>query len=108
MAQPARPASASSEIVPPDVACQTQTIMSRDHILHKVRTALGRSADQPPPPAPPARISIPAIGREAKIESFFERLEALAGKTFRAATPGEALDYVRRVVDGRPTVASNA
>lgn len=82
--------------------------MSRDHILHKVRTALGRSADQAPPPAPAARISIPAIGREAKIESFFDRLEALAGKTFRAATPGDALDYVRRVLDGRPAVASNA
>jgi L-lactate utilization protein LutC len=82
--------------------------MSRDHILHKVRTALGRSADQPPPPAPPARISIPEIGREARIESFFDRLEALAGKTFRAHTAGDALDYVRRVVDGRPAVASNA
>jgi Uncharacterized conserved protein len=82
--------------------------MSRDHILHKVRTALGRTFDQPPPPAPPARISIPAIGSEAKIESFFNRLEALAGKTFRAATPDDALEYVRRVVDGRPAVASNA
>lgn len=82
--------------------------MSRDHILHKVRTALGRTAGQPPPPAPPARISIPKIGREAKIESFFDRLQTLAGKTFHAHTPGEALDYVRRVVDGRPAVASNA
>jgi L-lactate dehydrogenase complex protein LldG len=45
---------------------------------------------------------------DAKIESFVERLSALAGKVFCAAAPGDALDYIRRVVDGRPVVASNA
>jgi L-lactate dehydrogenase complex protein LldG len=82
--------------------------MSRDNILHKVRTALGRSVDQAPPPAPPARIHVPAIGTEAKIESFRTRLEALAGKTHHARSAAEAVDYVRRVVDGRTAVASNA
>jgi hypothetical protein len=82
--------------------------MSRDNILHKVRTALGRSVDQPPPPAPPARIRVPTIGAEAKIESFRARLEALAGKTHHARSVADAVDYVRRVVDGRPAVASNA
>ena len=82
--------------------------MSRDHILHKIRTALGRSVDQVPPPAPPARIVIPSSSIPARIDSFRARLEALAGKTYLAASPGDALDYVRRVVDGRPAVASNA
>lgn len=82
--------------------------MSRDDILHKVRTALGRSVNQAPPPAPPARIRVPRIGREAKIGSFLARLEALAGKTHRAHSAADALEYVRRVVDGRPAVASNA
>ena len=82
--------------------------MSRENILHKVRTALGRSVDQAPPPAPPARICVPSIGMEAKIESFLERLEALAGKTHHARSAADALEYVRRVVDGRPAVASNA
>jgi L-lactate dehydrogenase complex protein LldG len=82
--------------------------MSRDNILHKVRTALGRSVDQPPPPAPPARISVPSIGMEAKIVSFLDRLEALAGKTHHARSAADALAYVRRVVDGRQAVASNA
>jgi L-lactate dehydrogenase complex protein LldG len=82
--------------------------MSRDNILHKVRTALGRSVDQVPPPAPPARISVPSIGREAKIESFLTRVQALAGKTHHVRSAGDALEYVRRVVDGRPAVASNA
>jgi L-lactate dehydrogenase complex protein LldG len=82
--------------------------MSRDNILHKVRTALGRSVDQPPPPAPPVRISVPSIGMDAKIASFLERLEALAGKTHHARSTADALAYVRRVVDGRQAVASNA
>jgi L-lactate dehydrogenase complex protein LldG len=90
------------------VASAIEKVMSRENILHKVRTALGRSVDQSPPPAPPARIRIPAIGREAKIESFLTRLEALAGKTHRAGSAAEALEYVRQVVNGRPAVASNA
>jgi L-lactate utilization protein LutC len=82
--------------------------MSRDNILHKVRTALGRSADQPPPPPPPVRISVPVVAMETKVASFRERLEALAGKVHVAESAEDALDYVRRVVDGRPAVASNA
>lgn len=82
--------------------------MSRDNILHKVRTALGRSANQPPPPAPPVRIVVPSVGMDAKIASFRERLEALAGKTCLAASYDDALDYVRVVIAGRPAVASNA
>src|SRR6266404_276349 len=82
--------------------------MSRDYILHKVRTALGRSVEQPPPPAPPVRIVIPSVGLEKKIDSFCERLEALAGKTHRAGSLADALDYVERLVAGRPAVASNA
>jgi L-lactate dehydrogenase complex protein LldG len=82
--------------------------MSRDNILHKVRTALGRSADQLPPPAPPVRIVVPDPPIEERIATFRARLEALAGKTHHAASPADALDYVRSVIDGRPAVASNA
>jgi len=82
--------------------------MSRDYILHKVRTALGRSVDQPPPAPPPARIAVPTAGMEEKIDSFCRRLEALAGKTHRAGSFADALDYVQRVVAGRLAVASNA
>ncbi len=82
--------------------------MSRDNILHKVRTALGRSAESPPPSPPPVRLSIPSVGMEAKIASLRERVEALAGETYLAGSPEDALDYVRRVIDGRDAVASNA
>jgi L-lactate utilization protein LutC len=82
--------------------------MPRDHILHKVRTALGRSVGQPPPAPPAPRIAVPEIGMEAKIASFRARLEALAGRTHCAASPADALDYVQSVICGRPAVASNA
>src|SRR5436190_11592664 len=81
--------------------------MSRDNILHKVRTALGRSVGQEPPPPPPARVVIPSVGMDARVDSFCRRLEALAGKTHRAVS-GDAAEYVGRVVNGRQAVASNA
>lgn len=82
--------------------------MSRDNILHKVRTALGRRADEAPPPIPPVRIVVPTVSMEAKIDSFRQRLEALAGKTHLAQYPADALNFVCRIIDGRPAVASNA
>ncbi len=82
--------------------------MARDNILHKVRTALGRNVGQEPGPCPPARIVVPAVSIDAKIASFRERLEALAGRVHVASSPDDARDYVRSVVNGRVAVASNA
>src|SRR4051812_23508234 len=108
MAEPARPSGPRAEDIPAIVARTVEALMSRDYILHKVRTALGRSVDQPAPPPPPARIVVAHSGTEAKIATFCERLEALAGKTHRAASPADACDYVGGVVAGRQAVASNA
>jgi L-lactate utilization protein LutC len=83
-------------------------MMERDHILHQIRTALGRSAGQSAPPAPPARLVIPEVDPERRIQSLFSKVEALAGKTFRARSLEAARDYVAGVVDGRTAVASNA
>ena len=82
--------------------------MSREHILHKVRTALGRSAGQPVAEAPPARIVVPQVDMEERITSMRTRIEALAGKTARAATPAEACAMVAEAIEGKTAVASNA
>jgi L-lactate dehydrogenase complex protein LldG len=82
--------------------------MSREHVLHKVRTALGRSAGQPVEAPPPVRLSVPEAGMEARISVFFERIEALAGKTHRARSLEDARAYVETVIAGRKAVASNA
>jgi len=76
---------------------------AREHILHKVRTALGRSAGQPPETAPEARLRVPGIDREERIRRM---LASFSGKTLRAASPQEARDYVAAQLDGRRAVAS--
>lgn len=81
--------------------------MSREHILHKVRTALGRSAGQIVAEAPPARIVVPQVEMEERIASMRTRIEALAGKTARAATPAEACAMVAEAIEGKTAVASN-
>lgn len=82
--------------------------MARDYILHKVRTALGRSAGQAPVETPEARIVIPEKDLEDRIQTFFSCIEILSGKTYRAAAPEDARDYVARIVAGKTAVASNS
>jgi L-lactate dehydrogenase complex protein LldG len=82
--------------------------MSREAVLHKVRTALGRNAGQPVHEPPPVRLVVPEVDIEARVQSFCERIEALAGKTHRAASAAAARDYVSNVIAGRSAVLSNA
>jgi L-lactate dehydrogenase complex protein LldG len=83
--------------------------MTRDPILHRIRTALGRSAGQAASAdAPPVRLVIPEVDREARIVSFTERLEALGGKVQRATTREEACALVAAAIEGKSAVASNA
>jgi len=82
--------------------------MSRDNILHRVRTALGRSAGQGAADPPPARIRIPEVDMEKRISSMFASIEALAGKTHRAATPADARAFVAAAITGKSAVVSNA
>jgi L-lactate dehydrogenase complex protein LldG len=83
--------------------------MTRDHILHRIRTALGRSAGQAPSAdAPPVRLVVPEVDRGARILSFTERLCALGGTVQRAATAEEACALVAAAIEGKSAVASNA
>ena len=82
--------------------------MARDHILHRIRTALGRSAGQEPPPAPPVRLHIPQVDAESRIASLLEKVEALAGTVYRVAGAERACRLVAEAVAGKTAVASNA
>jgi len=86
--------------------------MSREAILNKVRTALGRSARQAPEVGmaepPPVRLRLAAMDADSRVVSLLRAVEALAGKTRRVATTEDARAYVGAVVDGRTAVASNA
>jgi L-lactate dehydrogenase complex protein LldG len=82
--------------------------MTRDHILHRIRTALGRGAGQAAADAPPVRLVVPEMDRETRILSFTAQLEALGGKVQRAATTAEACALVAAAIEGKSAVASNA
>jgi len=82
--------------------------MSRDHILHTVRTALGRSAGQAIADPPPVRLRLPEVDLDSRVSSMLARVEALAGKTHRAATVDDARAYAAALLQGRSAVASNA
>ena len=79
--------------------------MSRDHILHRVRTALGRSAGQAAADPPPARIRVPEAGMDARIASVIARVEALAGRALETSDPRSA---VAAAIAGKTAVASNS
>jgi L-lactate dehydrogenase complex protein LldG len=79
--------------------------MAREHILHRVRTALGRSAGAPPGDPPPVRLRIPEVDMEARIASMRTRIEALAGKTARTSDPRS---FAAEAIAGKTAVASNA
>jgi L-lactate dehydrogenase complex protein LldG len=83
-------------------------LMEREYVLHKVRTALGRSAGQEPGEAPPVRIRIPRIEPADRVDRFCRALEALAGKTYRADSAADARAYVQSAIAGKTAVASNA
>ena len=86
--------------------------MSREAILNKVRTALGRSAGEQIAEPPPVRLRVAehleAMDLETRIASMLRAVEALAGKTWRVATGEDARAYVGAVLDGKTAVASNA
>jgi L-lactate utilization protein LutC len=84
------------------------TLMQREYVLHKVRTALGRSAGQEAGDVPPVRIRIPRVEIADRMDAFCQALEALAGKTYRASSPEDAGAFVRRAIQGKTAVASNA
>jgi hypothetical protein len=82
--------------------------MSRDQMLRDIRTALGRQPGQPIPTPPPVRIVVPDVPVSQRIDSMLERVAALAGKTLRSKSTGEAREYVASVIQGKTAVTSNA
>lgn len=84
--------------------------MSREDVLATVRSALGRSAGQPPSaPVPPPLIRVPEDSPvENRIIQFSKALTALNGNVFVAVSPEAARDYVEKALASRDAIASNA
>jgi len=83
--------------------------MSREAVLGGVRAALGRSAGQAIAQPPAVRLRMPEDSdTESRVASMLAAVEALAGKTMRAANGDGARSHVSNVLGGRAAVASNA
>jgi L-lactate utilization protein LutC len=82
--------------------------MSRDHILHKVRTAVGRSAGDPALDLPPVLLRVPELGMAERIAMFQAALEKLSGKVYVAASAEDAREYAARLTAGKSAVASES
>ncbi len=79
--------------------------MSRDYILHRIRTALGRGAGQAVADPPPARIRVPQVSMELRVASMLERVRALAGEAVASSDP---CAVVANLIAGKTALASNA
>jgi L-lactate dehydrogenase complex protein LldG len=79
--------------------------MSRDYIMHRIRTALGRGAGQAVADPPPARIRVPQVSMESRVASMLDRVRALAGEAVESADPRA---FVANAIAGKTAVASNA
>jgi L-lactate utilization protein LutC len=86
--------------------------MSREAILDKVRTALGRDsgprAGEANPEPPPVRLRVAATDAETRVAGMLRAVEALGGKARRAANGEDARAYVGAMLRGKMAVASNA
>lgn len=81
---------------------------AREAILGRVRTALGRRAGDAPPEVGPARLTIPIVDVEQRIEMFSTALQKLAGKCFVAESCDQAREYITSVIAGRTAVSSHS
>jgi L-lactate utilization protein LutC len=85
-----------------------KALMSREAMLHKVRTALGRTAGQAIAAPPPVALRMDEMDAETRVASMLSAVDGLAGKAARAATCDDARAYVAAVLEGKTAVASNA
>ena len=77
----------------------------REHILHRIRSGLGRHIDQPPHPPPLPRLVVSPMDPERRVQLL---LANFPGENFRAGSPAEACRQVSRIVAGRSAIASAA
>jgi L-lactate utilization protein LutC len=82
--------------------------MSRDNILHRVRTAIGRSAGQEPEGPPPVLLKVPEVDLEQRIATFSAALDKLSGEAHVVGSAEEGRLLVESLIKGRSAVASNS
>jgi L-lactate dehydrogenase complex protein LldG len=80
--------------------------MERDTILHRVRTALGRTATDPTPEPPPVYLRIPEWDRAERVRRFTEAQQALGGRVYCARGAASVRAILCEIVGAREAVVS--
>ena len=82
--------------------------MSRDYMLQKVRTALGRAPGEPIPPPPEPLLRLTERDSKDRVALFQRNLEALNGHVYRVQDRDAARERVAEIMNGASAVASNS
>jgi L-lactate dehydrogenase complex protein LldG len=82
-------------------------MMERDTILHRVRTALGRTSSEAPAPPPPVYLRVPNWGIADRIRRFTDALEGLGGRVYRAGEAAAVANIISGITGGRSAVVSS-
>jgi L-lactate dehydrogenase complex protein LldG len=80
--------------------------MERDTIIHRVRTALGRTVTDAPPEPPPVYLRIPEWDRAERIRRFTEAQQALGGRVYCARGTAAVRATLCDIVGQRESVIS--
>ncbi len=83
-------------------------MISRGIILQNIRTALGRTKGQAPPPLARATLRIPISDRSLHTQRFVDSFEKLAGKAFVVRDAAQVVATLSEILEAKRVVASNA
>jgi L-lactate dehydrogenase complex protein LldG len=82
--------------------------MSREAVLGRIRTALGRRAGERPTGLPDPLLFVPPTTANERMQHFLTALHALNGKTCLATSAEEARAYVDDVTQGKRAICADA
>lgn len=81
---------------------------ARDQMLMRVRGALGRSANDPVPEAPPVRLQVPDSSLVDRPAQFKAALTALGGQVILPDSKEDVRESIKGIVRGRSVVTTEA
>lgn len=81
---------------------------SREEILANIRSALGRTAGQPPVSLSQALLRVPYMDQKSLIDTFVQNFEKLAGKAIVVPKASDVVPALANTLDGKTAVAADA
>jgi L-lactate utilization protein LutB len=83
-------------------------VTARDQMLARVRSALGRSGNDPVPEPPPVRLQVPDVSLADPPAQFTAALSALGAQVILPYRKEDVREVIKRIVRGRTVVTTEA